>query len=137
MFIHEQKLFCKIWIISMNKDISQTTEVWWLNLQLKSQSQINVWDLAPKSYANGWLMKNRDKFHTRLFDLHPENWFEGYPVKSNLECKLNGQFNFEFWINGQFSISKINPIFLSFFSLKNTNLGAHFMIDIFCCWHFW
>ena len=51
--------------------------------------------------------------------------------------------NFENWSNGevskvqnfdfqsQFSMSKIIRIFLIFFSLKNINLGAHFLFDIF------
>ena len=48
--------------------------------------------------------------------------------------------NFENWLNGevskvpkfdfqsQFSTSKIIQKFLIFFSLKNTNLGAHFLL---------
>ena len=45
--------------------------------------------------------------------------------------------NFENWVNGevskfdfqsQFSRSKIIRIFLIFFSLKNMNLGAHFLL---------
>ena len=49
--------------------------------------------------------------------------------------------NFEFWINGELSksaksltfkvnflLSKIIRIFLNYFSLKNTNLGVHFLL---------
>ncbi len=61
------------------------------------------------------------------------------PKNQHTQRKL---LNFEFWINGklsksakfdfqsQFSMSKILRVFLNFFSLKNTNLGAFFVIDI-------
>jgi hypothetical protein len=42
-------------------------------------------------------------------------------------CQKVSKFDFQ----SQFSMSKIIQIFLNFFLLKNTNLGAHFFIDIF------
>jgi hypothetical protein len=44
-----------------------------------------------------------------------------------VSCQKVPKFDFQ----SQFSMSKFIQIFLNFFSLKNTNLGAHFVIDIF------
>ena len=38
-----------------------------------------------------WVSKNYQNFDIRLFNLHPEMWFEGYPVKSTqifIRCHL-------------------------------------------------
>jgi hypothetical protein len=48
--------------------------------------------------------------------LNFENWCNGKVSKS-------AKFDFQ----SQFSMSKIIRIFLNFFSLKNTNLGAHYL----------
>jgi hypothetical protein len=42
-------------------------------------------------------------------------------------CQKVRKFDFQ----GQFFMSKIIQIFLIFFSLKNTNLGAHFLLVAF------
>jgi hypothetical protein len=68
-----------------------------------------------------FLPKNQ---HSQRKLLNFENWVNGQVSKSAKKCQKVPKFNF----HSQFSMSKIIRIFLIFFSLKNINLGAHFLL---------
>ena len=68
-----------------------------------------------------FLPKNQ---HTQRNLLNFENWVSGEVSK---RCKITKPLDFQ----SQFSISKIIRIFPNFFSQKNINLGAHFLLSKF------
>ena len=71
-----------------------------------------------------WSFQVRD---TKLKILFAKNQLQSNENTKFVSCRKVPKFDFQ----SQFSMSKITAIFLNLFSLNNTNLGAHFFIDIF------
>ena len=84
-------------------------------LFLVSSVHFLLWLSSFQKWGTKYLPKNQ---HTQRKLLNFENWCSG-------RCQKKPKFDFQ----SQFSMSKIIWIFLnSFFSLKNINLGAHFLL---------
>ena len=80
-----------------------------------------MWDSSLKSWRKQ-LFKLPPALHRVMVVWDVEFSKEGYKIREICQKSIDLDFQ------SQFSISKIIRIFLIFFSLKNTNLGAHFVV---------